>query len=116
MIVDDNIDAAEMLAAFLDANGYRTAVAHDGPAALALASTTAPEIAILDLGLPVMDGYELARQFLAKPGAPKLVALTGYGQAEDRQRTAEAGFSVHLVKPVELPALRATIDRLLGSE
>ncbi len=116
LIVDDNIDAAEMLAAFLDASGFRTSVAHDGPEALALSATATPEIAILDLGLPVMDGYELARQLLARPGAPKLVALTGYGQADDRKRTAEVGFSVHLVKPVELSALRDTIDRLLECE
>jgi CheY-like chemotaxis protein/two-component sensor histidine kinase len=113
LVVDDNIDAAEMLAAFLDASGYRTAVAHDGPSALALASREPFEVAILDLGLPVMDGYELARQLLAGPRPPLLVALTGYGQAEDRLRTTEAGFRVHLVKPIELAALRATLERLL---
>ncbi|MBL8742114.1 MAG: hybrid sensor histidine kinase/response regulator, partial [Myxococcales bacterium] len=116
LVVDDNIDAAEMLAAYLQANGYRTTVAHDGPEALARASEDAPAIAILDLGLPVMDGYELARHFLSKPGAPVLVALTGYGQAEDRKKTAEVGFRVHLVKPVDLPTLRAAVRELLDGE
>ena len=113
LVVDDNEDAAEMLAAVLEHLGYQIAVAHDGPAALRVAAGFAPDVALLDLGLPVMDGYELARRLraLRVPGAPlHLVAVTGYGQDSDRQRTARAGFEHHLVKPVDLEEL----SRILG--
>ena len=110
LIVDDNEDAAEMLAEMLRVEGHVTRVAYDGPSALQLvADGFRPELAILDIGLPVMDGYELAvklRQSLAG-AAPKMVALTGYGQEHDRARSARAGFALHLVKPV-------TPERLLA--
>jgi CheY-like chemotaxis protein len=103
LIVDDNEDAAEMLAEMLRADGHVARVAFDGPTALQLvAEGFRPELAILDIGLPVMDGYELAaklQQSLAG-AAPKMVALTGYGQEHDRARSARAGFALHLVKPV----------------
>jgi signal transduction histidine kinase len=104
LIVDDNRDAAELLAEMLQALGHDTAVAHDGPEALRVASGFKPAIALLDIGLPVMDGYELARRLRIDPalGGLRLVAITGYGQSEDRRRSEEAGFDAHLVKPVRL--------------
>ena len=115
LIVDDNVDAAQLLADLLAACGYRTLSVYDGPSALQAAEAFGPQVAVVDLGLPVMDGYELARHLLATgpDAAPKLVALTGYGQAKDRVRTTAAGFSAHLVKPVDIDQLRAVIEQLL---
>jgi len=112
LVVDDNTDAGDSLAECLRAAGHSVRVARDGPEALALAAERAPEVALLDIGLPVMDGYELARrlQELLGPGATKLVALTGYGQATDRQRSCEAGFHAHLVKPISLAELTAFLE------
>ena len=111
MIVDDNVDAAETLHDFLALQGYDTAVAHDGLAGLALATTFAPDVCVLDIGLPVMDGYELARRLRAQLGAGvRLIAATGYGQDADRARAKEAGFDHHLVKPISLDALMAVLD------
>jgi PAS domain S-box-containing protein len=107
LVVDDNIDGAEMLAAALAAKGYETRVAHDGPAALRTAHRFRPAIAFLDLGLPVMDGYELATRLREIPElrSMRLVAVTGYGQESDRRKTRQAGFHHHLVKPVDLRAV-----------
>jgi PAS domain S-box-containing protein len=107
LVVDDNVDAAEMLAAALTAKGHQTRVAHDGPAALLTAATFRPAIAFLDLGLPVMDGYELAARLRELPDlcSMRLIAVTGYGQESDRRRTEQAGFHHHLVKPVDLRAV-----------
>ncbi len=115
LVVDDNVDAAEMLKDLLVTVGYDVSLAHDGPAALEIAETFRPQIGVLDLGLPVMDGFELARSLQRQThlGAPKLIALTGYGQSEDRAKTAEAGFAAHLVKPVDFEKLRALMERLL---
>jgi len=117
LVVDDNRDAAETLAEVLRACGHAVQVALDGPSALALAATLDPEVALLDIGLPVMDGYELAGR-LAREGArrPYLVALTGYGQESDRIRAQEAGFDEHFVKPVELSRVVAVIERLSERE
>jgi CheY-like chemotaxis protein len=111
LIVDDNADAADSLAMLLRLKGHQTFVANDGPAALVLARDQEPEIIILDLGMPLMDGYEVARRLSAngKPERLVLAALTGWGQEADRRRSEEAGFDVHLVKPVEWVAL----DQLL---
>jgi PAS domain S-box-containing protein len=111
LVVDDNVDAAEMLAIVLGELGHQVRIAHDGPSALAVAAELEPEIAVLDLGLPVMDGYELASRLLDAYGAGgiRLVAITGYGQVEDRQRTRDAGFHAHLVKPVELKDLETAL-------
>jgi len=116
LIIDDNVDAALLLAEVLAAAGYDTLAAHDGPSALQSAARFRPQIAVVDLGLPVMDGFELARLLLAEPAlrGTKLVALTGYGQAEDRARTTAAGFDAHLVKPVDVEQLRSVIERLLS--
>jgi CheY-like chemotaxis protein/two-component sensor histidine kinase len=109
LVVDDNTDAAELMAELFQRSGHHTAVAHDGPSALEVAATFGPEIAILDIGLPVMDGYELARRLRDQLGQIHLIALTGYGQASDRERAIAAGFDVHLVKPVDPAALRAAV-------
>ena len=89
------------------------AVAHDGPAALRAAEAERPQVALLDIGLPGMDGYELARQLRSQPGWGRLVlvALTGWGQDEDRRRSQEAGFDHHLAKPVELAALQELLTQ-----
>ena len=116
LIVDDNVDAAEMLAEVLSSLGHQTRVAFDGAAGLDAAAGFAPDIAFLDIGLPAMDGYELARKMRAELHIPelRLVALTGYGQESDRQRSKAAGFDIHLVKPIDLEAVETTLRRLTG--
>jgi signal transduction histidine kinase/ActR/RegA family two-component response regulator len=116
LIVDDNADAADLLASALGTRGYDTQVAHDPDEALALARQHAPQLALLDIGLPGMDGYELARHLRAEPalGALLLVALTGYGQPADQARSRAAGFSEHLVKPASTQQVQAVIQRLLS--
>lgn len=107
LIVDDNNDAAEMLRLGLEMLGHVVFVAHDGPSALDVLGQAAPNLALLDIGLPGMDGYELAARIQAAltEGAPVLVAITGYGRVTDEQRARTAGFIHHLVKPVELKAI-----------
>jgi PAS domain S-box-containing protein len=117
LVVDDNVDAADSLAMLLRLQGQQVTAVYDGPAALAHAEVAPPAIAFIDLGMPKMDGYELARAFRAH-GALKevmLVALTGWGQPEDRQRTAAAGFHHHLVKPVDLKTLRRFLGQTCGT-
>jgi len=109
LVVDDNPDAAELLAEVLRNTGHVAAIAHDGPGALRLAGSFRPEIALLDIGLPVMDGYELARRLRDEVGAMRLIAVTGYGQLADRERVHVAGFEAHIVKPVDLVALQAAL-------
>jgi signal transduction histidine kinase/ActR/RegA family two-component response regulator len=114
LVVDDNVDAAEMLAEALRVNGHVVGVAHDGPAALSLVDDFRPELALLDIGLPVMDGFDLARRLKSRlsTSPPKFVAVTGYGQASDRARTKKAGFDEHLVKPIDLAHLNAIVRDL----
>jgi signal transduction histidine kinase/DNA-binding response OmpR family regulator len=115
LVVDDNEDAAGLLADSLRALGHTVQIAHDGPAALAALSTFRPQVALLDLGLPVMDGFELAQRIRREPGFAQIeiIAITGYGQGIDRQRSAESGFDAHLVKPIDVLALNALIhDRV----
>ena len=114
LVVDDNVDAAEMLAEALRVNGHVVGVAHDGPAALSLVDDFRPELALLDIGLPVMDGFDLARRLKSRlsTSPPKFVAVTGYGQASDRARTKKAGFDEHLVKPIDLAHLNAIVRGL----
>jgi CheY-like chemotaxis protein len=111
--VDDIVDAAQCLAMLLRVNGHSSEVANDGPAALRLAEAHPPEIAFLDIGMPGMDGYELARRFRDNPRLANvlLVALTGWGQEEDRRRTRAAGFDAHEVKPVTIEALQKLLNR-----
>jgi PAS domain S-box-containing protein len=112
LVVDDNVDAAESLGMLLALGGHTVRVAHDGAAALRAAGDELPEVVLLDVGMPGMDGYEVARQLRRLPGGDGVLiaALTGWGQDEDRRRTAEAGFDVHLVKPVEPDALRRLLE------
>jgi signal transduction histidine kinase len=112
LIVDDNRDAADSLSEGLADFGHRTAVAYDGPSALTIATTFDPDIALLDIGLPVMDGYELARHLRAACPDVILVALTGYGLDADRDQVRAAGFHEHLVKPIDLEAVAALVARL----
>ncbi|HET7221205.1 MAG TPA: ATP-binding protein [Vicinamibacterales bacterium] len=107
LVVDDNEDAAMTLADFLAGLGHSLRVAHDGPSALRILSEFTPDLALIDIGLPVMDGYELAGHLRSHPslGRLKLIAVTGYGQPSDRALTVAAGFDGHLVKPVDLELL-----------
>jgi CheY-like chemotaxis protein len=117
LIVDDNRDAAEMLADLLKTLGHSVAVAFDGPSALLAAPQMKPEIMLIDIGLPSMDGYELARRLKAMPEFENvwLFALTGYGQDSDRKRSLEAGFRDHMVKPVNLDRLESILNsNLIG--
>ncbi|HEU4579812.1 MAG TPA: ATP-binding protein [Polyangiaceae bacterium] len=114
LIVDDNLDVAELLTEALGLEGFETAAAHDGQSALERWRELSPHAGVLDVGLPDMDGYELARRLRAEHGAgPTLIAATGYGQPSDRERAAAAGFDCHLVKPVSVQDLvRALQARL----
>lgn len=116
LIVDDNADAAEMLSAALLSGGYATAIANDGAGALALALEFRPHAILLDIGLPVVDGHEVARTLVAQlpTQKPMLIALTGYGTSADRERSRAAGFDFHLVKPVELAQLEELLSTVPG--
>jgi PAS domain S-box-containing protein len=111
LVVDDNRDAAVSLAMLLRLWGHEARTAHDGPSALKAALSYRPEVVLLDIGLPGPDGYEVARRLRAvlSPAAVRLVAVTGYGQEEDRRRSREAGFDAHLVKPAALDELYALL-------
>ncbi|BBL77074.1 hybrid sensor histidine kinase/response regulator [Methylomagnum ishizawai] len=108
LVVDDNRDAADSLALLLELLGIEVRVAYDGAAALALLAGSPPDVVLLDLGMPGMDGYEVARRIRGQPGGRDiaLFALTGWGQAADRHRTRLGGFDQHLVKPVDFEDLR----------
>jgi PAS domain S-box-containing protein len=116
LVVDDSVDGADMLSMALSAKGYDTRVANDAPAALRIAAEFRPAVAFLDIGLPVMDGYELAARLRELPdlNGLRLIALTGYGQESDRQRTREAGFQHHLVKPVDLLAIETVLGEVMS--
>ena len=111
LVVDDNVDAAESVAAILKLSGYAVRCAYDGASALQLAQSYRPDVVVLDLGLPDITGYEVARQLRAQPQFENLpvVAVTGYGQDADRARSREAGIDEHLTKPVDPAALQAFI-------
>jgi PAS domain S-box-containing protein len=111
LVVDDNRDNASSLRLLLDALGQDVFMAHDGPTALELARRHRPEVVLLDIGLPGMDGYEVARQCRQDPALDRmvLVAMTGYGKDEDRRRSQEAGFNAHFVKPVGVNDLRVLL-------
>jgi signal transduction histidine kinase len=116
LVVDDNEDAAIMLQHALGSLGYEVEIAHDGPSALTIAAGFLPDVALLDIGLPVMDGFELAghlrEQLIDSGRVPglRLLAVTGYGQENDRARSARAGFDEHLVKPIELARLARSLE------
>ncbi|WP_198116317.1 PAS domain-containing hybrid sensor histidine kinase/response regulator [Massilia rhizosphaerae] len=116
MVVDDNVDAASTLAMLLEASGHRVMVEHEPLHALERARKEQPRVCLLDIGLPGMDGYELARHLRAQPETSRalLVAITGYGQDSDRLLATEAGFDRHLVKPIDLDTLQAALAGLPG--
>jgi CheY-like chemotaxis protein len=112
LVVDDNVDAATSLGELLEALGHEVSVRFDGKSALANVAAFAPQVLVLDIGLPDMDGYELARRLRAEPATAqaRYLALTGYGQAHDRTLARVAGFDHHFVKPVDIAALQALLD------
>jgi CheY-like chemotaxis protein len=111
LIVDDNAEAANALSVLLRYRGHEVQIAYDARDALKCVQSFRPDVALLDIGLPEMDGYELAQRLRADPALNdiRLVALTGYAQAEDRQRAHAVGFDDHLVKPVRLAAIERTL-------
>src|SRR5262249_28998165 len=113
LIVDDNRDGAESLGILLRASGHEVRTAYSGGDAVAAAEAFAPEAVLLDIGLPGMDGYEVAARLRQQPStaAALLVALTGYGQEEDRRRALEAGFDQHFVKPIDPDSLEQLLRR-----
>lgn len=113
LVVDDNRDFAEMLGTTLTALGYEVTMASDGVTALQMLRDFQAEAAVLDLGLPVLDGFELARKIQEEfpTNTPRLIAVTGYGQQHDRERSADVGFTDHLVKPIDIRAMVAAIER-----
>ena len=118
LVVDDNQDAADSLAMLLRLQGHEVRVAYSGMAALEMTKTYTPDVVFMDIGMPGMDGYEAARRIREQPGLGKVVlaALTGWGQQEDRRRTAEAGFNHHLVKPPEPKAVESVLAELKCNE
>jgi CheY-like chemotaxis protein len=114
LVVDDNRDAAEIMSMLLQMWGHEVAFAFDGPSALQTAERWQPEAVFLDIGLPGMDGYEVAARLRELPHAKDavLIAITGYGEDDDRLRSRRAGIDHHLVKPVAPDTLRSLIDSL----
>jgi len=111
LVVDDNRDAADLLGEALTMDGHTVRVAYDGPSAMTAAAELHPEVALLDIGLPVQDGYEVARQLIESDAYAglRLIAITGYGTATDRERSREAGFYAHLTKPLDLANVRSLV-------
>jgi PAS domain S-box-containing protein len=112
LVVDDNQDAADSVAALLQLRSHRVWVAYDGPSGLAIAAECSPDVVLLDIGLPGMDGYEVATRLreMNQTRSSIIVALTGYGQEEDRRRTEQARFDAHLVKPVDYETLYQLVE------
>jgi len=112
LLVDDNVDAAEVLGEALELSGHTVRVEHDGPAALTAAIEFLPDVVLLDIGLPHLDGFEVARRLRGIPALRnlRLIAVTGYGQESDRARALAAGFDVHLVKPVEFQEIEEALS------
>jgi CheY-like chemotaxis protein len=112
LVVDDNFDSAESMATFLGVTGNNCRMAHSGQQALDMAEEFLPDVILLDIGLPGMDGYEVCRIIREQPWGEDIcvIAMTGWGQPDDRQRSADAGFNAHLVKPVDITKLYELID------
>jgi CheY-like chemotaxis protein len=107
VVIEDNVDAAESLQLLLEIWGHQVEIVHDGPAGLESVRGFEPDVVLCDIGLPGgMDGYEVARQLRSAGSTARLVALTGYGQQEDQRLALDAGFDLHLTKPVEPAALQ----------
>jgi CheY-like chemotaxis protein/two-component sensor histidine kinase len=117
LLVDDNVDFVTSLAILMKRMGHEVRVAHDADEALIAALQFHPEFAFLDLGMPVVSGYELARRLKAQPATADtvLIAVSGWGQDKDRQQAEEAGFALHLVKPVASDRIQSAIDSLRGA-
>ena len=116
LIIEDHEDAREALRALLELEGHRVAAAGTGPRGVELAEQMRPDIALVDIGLPEVDGYEVARRLRALgPPCPYLVALTGYGEPDDVKRAREAGFDAHLLKPVDPDALAGVLKGVGGA-
>ena len=117
-MVDDNRDAAESLAELLQISGHETRLAYDGVEAVEAAAAFRPDVVLLDIGLPKLNGYDAARRIREQPWGKTmvLVALTGWGQEEDRQKSSEAGFDGHLVKPVDHDALMKLLADLPAAQ
>jgi len=113
LVVDDSKDGADSLSVVLQMMGANSRAAYDGPSALALIESFAPTTVLLDIGMPDMDGHEVARRIRADPGLAgiRLIALTGWGADSDRRRTQESGFDEHWVKPVEPEKLMSLVNR-----
>lgn len=111
LVVDDNVDSAESLAMLLDIHGYPTRIANDGLSALDAVTARLPRTVILDIGMPGIDGYEVARRLRSRysPSALQLIGLSGYGDEASRRQAEEAGFDHHLVKPVDVEAIIAIL-------
>jgi CheY-like chemotaxis protein len=118
LVVDDNEDSAESLALLLKISGHEVEMANDGMAAVEMATSFAPEVILLDIGLPKLNGYEAARAIRERPngGSINLIALTGWGQEEDRQRSKDAGFDGHMVKPVDHVELMKRLEDLASKK
>ena len=116
LVVDDNVDSAESLALLLAMGGHETHVAHDGPGAMDAAAQFLPDVMLLDIGLPQMDGLEVCRRVRQEPWGRHMgmVALTGFGQDHDRVESESAGFDRHMVKPIDYDALLRTLDAFIG--
>jgi len=114
LVVDDNPDAAQALALLIGCEGHEVQTAYDGRSALELAETFKPELMLLDIGLPKLNGYEVARCVRERPWATRLtlVAISGWGEPEDKQRASGAGFAAYLVKPVDPAEVHAVINGL----
>jgi len=114
LVVDDNDDSALSLAMMLSIMGHDTRTAHDGESAVATAESFLPEVVLLDIGLPKLNGYEVAQRIRETAWGKSmfLIAVTGWGQEEDRQRSSEVGLNVHMVKPVEPAALERLLAKL----
>jgi CheY-like chemotaxis protein len=112
LVVEDNADARRVLALLVQAWGHAVTTAGDGPEALAVSAESPPDVVLIDLGLPGLDGYEVAHRLHERttPKCPFVIALTGYGTAADRQRSAQAGADIHLPKPAD----PGVLERLLG--
>jgi CheY-like chemotaxis protein len=111
LVADDNPDAAESLAMMLRMLGHVVRTASDGAQAVQAAAEFNPDVALLDIGMPHVNGYEAARRIRSANERVLLVALTGWGQAEDKRKAIEAGFDEHLVKPADVPTLQAVLAR-----
>jgi CheY-like chemotaxis protein/anti-sigma regulatory factor (Ser/Thr protein kinase) len=117
LVVDDNHDSAQLMALLLGFSGHDVRLAHDGLQAVEAAAAFQPQVVLLDIGLPKLNGYEVAQRIRTRPGVqPVLVALTGWGQAEDRRKSSAAGFDVHLVKPVDHDVLTKLLAELPSGE